>query len=139
MIQPHIQVDGLRELQADIRRQQGKLPQSLGVAHKNVGAFVVARLTPPPNPHTVGEGLGAQVRPSATKREVLLRVGYSARPTKRGSEGGVLAQWGRTPVQPFGVGRPYIVKTVADNQEAIEQMFLDEYVKALGPAFFKAE
>lgn len=134
----HIEVEGLKELQAAIKRQQGKLPAALGQAHKDVGAFVISRL-PPGDPHAVGAGTGASVRPSASKREVLLRAGHSGRPPDRGSRGGVLAQWGKREVQPFVPGRPYIVQTVQRHQAEIEQKFLDEMVKVLGPAFFKAE
>ncbi len=131
MIQPHIEVEGLKELQAAIKRAQGKLPASIGEAHKEVGRFVIGKL-PPGNPNAVGSGSGATVRPSATKREVILRVGSGARTASKN-------QWGKVPVQPFVSGRPYIVGTIKDNQDAIEQMFLDQIVKALEPAFYSVE
>lgn len=127
----HIEVEGLRELQAAIKRQQGRLPDALGQAHKDVGAFVIGRL-PAADPHAVGTGTGATVRPSASKREVLLRVGHSGREASRN-------QWGKREVQPFAPGRPYIVGTIEQHQDEIEQRFLDEMVKVLGPAFFTAE
>ncbi len=131
MIQPHIEVEGLKELQAAIKRAQGKLPASIGEAHKEVGRFVIGKL-PPGNPNAVGAGSGATVRPSATKREVILRVGSGARTASKN-------QWGKVPVQPFVSGRPYIVGTIKDNQDAIEQMFLDQIIKALEPAFYSVE
>lgn len=127
----HIEVEGLRELQAAIKRQQGQLPAALGQAHKDVGAFIIGKL-PAGDPHAVGAGAGATVRPSATKREVLLRVGHKDRVAARN-------QWGKTIVQPFVPGRPYIVGAVEQHQDEIEQKFLDEMVKLLGPAFFEAE
>lgn len=130
MIKPHIEVEGLKEMQAAIKRAQGKLPASIGEAHKEVGRFIIGKL-PPGDPHAVGAGASASVRPSATKRDVVLRVGHGKREAAKN-------QWGKTPVQPFVSGRPHIIKAVTDNQEAIEQKFLDETLKAVGPAFFSA-
>lgn len=137
----HIKVENLRELQRAIRKQQGEMPKAIGQAHKDIGAMVIGKL-PEGDPHAVGAGSGASVRPSATKREVLLRAGSGAR-VERASQDGVplhWTQWGRRPVRPFAPdARPYIVGTIEENQDEIEQMFLDEMVKILGPAFFKAE
>ena len=130
MIKPHIEVEGLKELQIAIKRGQGKLPASIGEAHKEVGRFIIGKL-PPGDPHAVGAGASAQVRPSATKRDVVLRVGHGGRQAAKN-------QWGKTPVQPFASGRPHIIGTVLENQEAIEEKFLDETLKAVGPAFFSA-
>ena len=127
----HIEVEGLKELQTAIKRQQGKLPASIGEAHKEIGRFVIGKL-PAGNPHAVGAGSGADVRPSATKRDVVLRVGHGGREASK-------YQWGKQAVQPFESGRPFIVGVIQDNQEAIEQKFMDETVKALSPAFFSAE
>lgn len=127
----HIEVEGLKELQAAIKRQQGQLPAALGQAHKDVGTFVISRL-PEGDPHAVGAGTGATVRPSATKRDVLLRVGHGGREERRN-------QWGKREVQPFAPGRPYIVGAIEQYQDEIEQKFLDEMVNVLGPAFFSAE
>lgn len=128
---PHIEVEGLKELQSAIKKAQGKLPASIGEAHKEVGRFVIGKL-PQGDPHAVGSGSGATVRPSATKRDVVLRVGSGARTASKN-------QWGKVPVQPFVSGRPYIVGTIKDNQDDIEQKFLEETLKAIGPAFFSAE
>ena len=140
MISPHIEVEGLRELQAAIRAQVGKLPDALGKAHKNVGAFIIGKL-PAGNPNAVGAGTGATVRASATKREVLLMVGTNARTAlaEKAGVGVAVEQWGRTEVQPFESGRPYILGTIEENEEAIGQFFLDEVTKALAPAFYSAE
>lgn len=127
----HIEVEGLNELQVAVKRQCGQLPKALGEAHKNVGRFVIGKL-PEGDPHAVGAGSGAAVRPSATKRDVLLRVGHGGRKAHK-------EQWGSVPVQPFQPIRPYIVGAIQDYEAEIEQTFLDEVTKALGPAFFSAE
>ena len=127
MIGAHIKVEGMKELQTAIRKAEGKLPKSLGEAHKEVGRFIIGKI-PPGNPNAVGAGSGATVRPSASKRDVLLRVGGAHRLMHKN-------QWGKGEVQPFESGRPYILGVVLENQEAIEQKFLDETMKALEPAF----
>lgn len=123
----HIKVEGLREMQAALKKSQGKLPDSIGQAHKRVGQFVIAKL-PPADPHAVGAGSGASVRPSATKREVLLRVGHSKREAAKD-------QWGRKEVQPFAPGRPYIVGTVERYEDEIVEEFRKQVLEAVGPAF----
>jgi hypothetical protein len=133
MIRPHIQIDGLRELQRDLKASQGKLPKALGEAHKNVGRFVISKV-PQGDPHAVGAGSGATIRPSATKRDVLLRVGYGAREHH-------FQQWGETRVMPFAPGphsRPHIVGTIEQNRGAIVEKFLDETMKALKSVFGNA-
>jgi hypothetical protein len=127
MAGPHIVVEGLRELQAGIKKAEGKLPKSLGEAHKEVGRFIIGKL-PAGDPHAVGAGSGASIRPSATKREVILRVGHGGRTAHKN-------QWGKREVQPFAAGRPYIVGTIEENQEAIEEKFLDETMKVLDDVF----
>ncbi len=128
MIKPHIEIEGLKEMQADLRKAQGKLPAALGQAHKNVGNFVISKL-PPADPNAVGAGTGAMPRPSATKRDVVIRVGTGAREAAKN-------QWGKTPVQPFVGGRPYIIGTVEANQNAIIWEFKKQLLEAVGPAVF---
>jgi len=138
--QPHIQVLGLRELQRAIKKQQGELPKAIGQVHKDIGVFIVGKL-PEADPQAVGAGSGATVRPSATKREVLLRAGSGAREA-RASDRGVSVkaeQWGARPVQPYIKGRPYIVGVIEENEDEIEQRFLDAMTEVLGPAFFRVE
>jgi hypothetical protein len=126
----HIEVEGLKELQRDIKQREGKLPAALGQAHKRVGAFVIGKL-PEGNPNAVGAGSGADIRPSATKRDVIIRAGHAGREGKKD-------QWGKIPVQPFESGRPYIVGAIEENEDAISEMFLDELMDALSPAFYSA-
>ena len=130
-IQAHIQVEGLKELQQGLRDANNKLPKALGEAHKRVGQFIINKV-PEGSPNAVGAGSGATVRASATKRDVILRVGYGARPMHK-------SQWGKTEVQPFESGRPYIVGTIEANVDAIEDMFAEEMLKVVGPAFYSAK
>lgn len=120
-IDAHIQVEGLRELQDGLRNAKGKLPTELGIAHRDVGKFIISRL-PAGDPQAVGAGPGAKVRASSTKREVLLRVGYPQR-------GGRKAQWGRELVQPFISGRPYIIQTVKVHEPEIVDYFMERVMQ----------
>ncbi len=126
----HIEIEGLRELQQAIKRAQGRLPESIGQANRRVGNFIIQGL-PPGDPHAVGARRGSQVRASATKREVLLRVGHGGRESARN-------QWGVQPVQPFRSGRPYIVGFIEAKQREIEDVFMAETMAALSPAFYDA-
>lgn len=150
-IKPHIEVDGLRELQADFKRASGgKLPKALGEANKDIGRVVIGRL-PEGEPQAVGAGRGAAPRPSATKREVVILVGSAARearaearaeprPSAMTHRNSVAAQqWGAEEVQPYMAGRPYIVGAIQEHQDEIVQTFRDEYTKALAPSFADAE
>jgi hypothetical protein len=132
----HIQVEGLKELQAGLRDAQNKLPKALGESHKRVGRFIISKL-PEGSPNAVGAGTGSQWRASATKRDVILRVGYGARPTL--GDTGHAAQWGKKMVQPFEPGRPYMVGAIEEHMDEIEDMFTEEMLKVVGPAFYSAK
>ena len=128
----HIEVEGYKEFQRDLKQAMGKLPKSLGEAHRNVGKFVIDNLEPRPDTAAVGAGAGAKVRASATKREVLLRAGYGGRTHTP------MQQWGKRDVTPFRSGtppRPYILKTALDREQEVRELLLDELEKALKPAF----
>jgi hypothetical protein len=128
-----IQVDGYREFQRDLKAAEGRLPKALGEAHKNIGRFVISHLDPSPNPAAVGAGAGAAVRASATKREVIMRVGGKHR-----AEHSPKQQWGKKQVDPFHQprsARPFIQKTATDREKEVLDLFENELMKALGPAF----
>lgn len=123
-----IEVEGYQEFQRAVSHADKELAKRIGQVHKDIGAFVISKL----QPKSVGEGAGAKVRPSATRREVLLRVGGGWRdddPRKR--------QWGKRQEWPAGhaPARPDIVGTARDNQAEIEQRLLDAIDKALKPPF----
>lgn len=113
----------LRELR---RAADVELPKEIGQVNKEIGKYVIARL----QPKTVGAGAGASVRPSATKREVLLRVGFSGRNSHA-------LQWGRRQVWPGGSApeRPNIAATAEAHQPQLIDMFRRGINRALIPPF----
>lgn len=128
-----VKVEGLRELQRATRRAvDTDLPRRMGEANKAIGRLVVARLQPRPDRAAVGEGAGAAVRPSASKREVLLRVGGRHRAGRTPQ-----MQWGKRPgrnPRQSAPPRPYIRRTVETNRRDIEQAWMDAVTRALsGP------
>ena len=128
-----IEVDGLKEFQAASRRAvDSELPKRLGRAHKEIGQLVIDRLQPRSDPAAVGSGAGAAIRASASKREVLLRVGgaHRARPP--------LSIWGRTRVLRVGQSappRPYIRGTIDKHQDEIGTAYLEAISAAMSGAF----
>jgi hypothetical protein len=142
MIRPHIQVEGLAEFQRDLKAASGgKLPAALGEAHKEIGRFIIAKI-PQGDPSAVGSGYTATVRPSATKRDVILRVGGAFRNTVASKRRipTRYVQWGKFPVQPFARGaRPYILGVVEENEQAIIDEYKKRVMHALAPAFNSAE
>lgn len=133
-----VRVEGLKEFQRAARRAADTdLPKRLGQANKQIGELVIRRLSPPPDPAAVGQGAGAAVRPSASKREVLLRVGGKHRAGHSPQ-----MQWGKRPARTPGrraPERPYIRQTVEDNRREIEQAYLAAVAAAMRPAFHKTE
>lgn len=122
-----IRIEGHRELQRAISKAVDRdLPKRIGQVHKEVGRFVISRL----QPKSVGKGAGALVRPSATRREVLLRVGGAHRDVRA-------LQWGKRQVWPGGQPprRGHIVGTALDHEDRIRRMLLDGIDKALKPPF----
>lgn len=129
-----IQVDGLADLQRAARRAvDTELPKRLGEAHKRIGKLVIDKLQPKPDPAAVGSGAGAAVRPSASKREVLLRVGGSHRPKPP------LSVWGKRRVLRVGQSapqRPYIRETIDRYEGEIGEAYLEAISQAMSGAFY---
>lgn len=128
----HIQIEGYREFQRDLKQARGKVPAAIGKAHKETGKMIISRLKPAPTPAAVGKGAGSAVRPSATKRDLVLRAGGKHR------EKGRIDQWGKRQVDPWRAptnARPYIVKTALDNEAEIREELLEQLTKAFYPAF----
>ena len=143
-----IEVEGLKEFQRAARRAADQeLGKRLGQANKQIGQLVIDRLVPRPDPAAVGTGAGAAVRPSASKREVLLRVGGKHReraslphPTTSRARY-ALAAWGRRSGGWFvrRPKRPYIRETVERNRPEIEQAWLKAVSTAMKPAFHRTD
>lgn len=122
-----IEVEGYAEFRRAVARSNKDLAKRLGQVHKDVGAFIISKL----QPKSVGEGAGAKVRPSATRREVMLRVGGGWRGD------GPVKQWGKEQEWPGGdpPDRPDILGTAERYQTEIEQKLLDAVMKAYKPPF----
>ena len=143
-----IELEGLREFQRAVRQARDRdLDKRLGQANKRVGQMVIDRLSPRPDPRAIGAGRGAAVRPSASKREVVLRVGGTHRVPAMGppSPGSPSIQeitkmnpWGAKRVVRPGTrtpDRPFIQGTVESNVGTIEELWMDAVVDAFRPAF----
>lgn len=130
-----IEVEGLREFQRVVRRAVDRdLPKRLGQANKRVGELIISRLNP--DPAAVGAGKGATVRPSASRREVLLRVGGAHRPKPP------LSVWGVRQVLRVGQRapqRPYIKGTAEAHMDQIAAAYLTGIAQAMDPAFAETE
>jgi hypothetical protein len=121
-----LEVEGYKDFQRAVAGADKELAKRIGEIHKDIGAFVISKL----QPKAVGEGAGARVRPSATRREVLLRVGGGWRDERA-------RQWGKKQEWPSGGApeRPDIIGTAHRHQARIEQLLFDGIDKALKPPF----
>lgn len=135
----YIQVEGMKEFQRAISAAKDRdLNKRLGQANKQIGQLIVERLQPAPDPAAVGAGKGAAVRPSATRREVLLRVGGSHRAAGAHTR---KQPWGARRVVPPGTptpDRPFIQGTAERHFDQIADAWLDATIAAFGPAFAEA-
>lgn len=112
------------------------LPKRLGQAHKEIGQLVISRLSPRPTPAAVGTGGGSTVRPSASKRDVLLRVGGSHRPKPP------MSVWGKRRALRVGTSappRPYIKETADRHRDEIGTAYLEAISRAMDPAFAETD
>lgn len=135
-VSPGIKVEGLRQFNRAVSKSTDRdIPKQIGQVNKRIGAFVRDRLQPRPQPEAVGSGAGATVRPSATRREVILRVGGAHRASSSASVRN-RKQWGKTPQRVSNPpARPNIIGTAEDHADTIEKMLLDGYEAALKPPF----
>lgn len=133
-----IELVGLKQFQRAARKSTDtELPKRLGEAHRHIGQMVIDRLSPRPDPAAVGQGRGAAVRPSATKREVLLRAGGAHRAGRPHA-----MRWGkeRGP-NPFTrrPARPHIKGTVDKHRKQIEKEYLKAVTAAMDGAFAETD
>ena len=138
MAEKAIEVEGLKEFQRATRRAvDSELPKRLGQAHKHIGELVISRLTPKPDPAAVGAGRGSDVRASASKRDVILRVGGAHRRSPS-PEITKMRQWGARFVGRVGQpapDRPYIRGTIDRHQDEIGNAYLEAISAAMSGAF----
>lgn len=132
----YIEVEGLKEFQRAVRAAKDKeLNKRIGQANKKIGQLVIDRLRPAPVPAATGTGKGAAVRPSASKREVLLRVGGAHRAAGSHTN---MQPWGARRVVPPGrptPKRPWIQGTADANFDDIGEAWMDAIIEAFDPAF----
>jgi hypothetical protein len=140
----YIEVEGLKEFNRAVRAAKDReLDKRIGQANKAIGQLVIDRLFPNPDPRAIGAGRGANPRPSASKREVLLRVGGTHRSRNGASpEQTRMQPWGIKRVVPIGAPvpeRPFIQGTAEQHMDEIGQAWLTAMTEALAPAFAEAE
>ena len=132
----YIEVEGLKEFQRAVRAAKDKeLDRRLGQANKRIGQMVIDRLSPSPDPRAIGVGKGATPRASASKREVILRVGGAHRASGPFTK---MQPWGARRVVRPGIptpDRPFIQGTADRNFDEIGDAWLDATMDALRPAF----
>lgn len=130
------QQDWRRFMWAVRRSTDQGLPKRLGQANKAIGQrFISDWLHPKPDPTAVGENR-ADVRPSASKNQVLLRAGGKHRAGHTPEK-----QWGKKVVRPFrrAPKRPYIKQSAERHKGEIEDAWLNAISEAMKPAFHETE
>lgn len=131
-----IEVEGLRELNKAIRKAvDTDLPKRMAQANKKIGELVISKLEPRPVPEAVGAGAGSAIRPSASLKGVLIRVGGKHRTGAPGQ------QWGRVHVSSIGAApaRPFILGSAAAHEPEIAEAYLEGVIEAMEPAFHEAD
>jgi len=111
-------VGGIPELRKALQAAGGRpLEKELGKVHKRIGMMVIFRVGG--SISGVGLGKGAQIKPSATVREVVLFVGGAHR-----AGGGPVKprQWGIRQIWP-APARPYIVGAAVELAPDIVRMY----------------
>lgn len=125
-----------KRFQAALRHSSDSLlPKRIGSANEEIGRkFINEWLHPKPDPAAVGAGAGAKVRPSASKREVQLRVGGAHRAGRT-----PMARWGKRVIRPFEPAppRPYIKGSAERHRDEIQDAWLKAISEAMDPAFYK--
>lgn len=127
---------GLKEFQRDARRAVDRdLPSRLGQAHKHIGEVVISNLQPRPDPLAVGTGRGSEVRASASKRDVILRVGGRHRASGEHTN---KQPWGTNHFGAIGSpkpARPFISGTIDRHRAEIGDAYLKAISAAMSGAF----
>ena len=102
-------VDNLPQVRAQLRAFGADAYKELGEVHKEVGRLWIGWLGGPDS--GVGAGAGARFRPSANRREVLLRVGGTHRSRN-------VEQWGKRH-KPERGRRPFILGAAEKREREI--------------------
>lgn len=110
-------IEGHRDLTRRLQQIGGKeLKKEYGQVHKRIGERVIREAGGKQT--TVGAGRGASMRPSASVRDIMIRVGGTHRESR-------LDQWGVREVWPGGMPpeRPHIIGAAEDIQGEIMDMY----------------
>lgn len=110
-----LRVEGIPQLQRVLKAIGKEAHDELGQLHKEIGRKWIGWLGGPDS--GVGAGAGSRYRASATKRDVLLRVGGSHR-SKR------VEQWGKRR-KPERGRRPLVIGAAEGRHDEITDMYLD--------------
>jgi hypothetical protein len=120
-----LEVDGMDEVRAAFKAMGGApMLKQLGQVHKRVGEIVIAKAGGAAT--GIGAGSGATIRPSASTRDVQLRVGGRFR-----ANFGKWRQWGETQMFPPPEPRPYLVGAAIAAEDEILEAYV-EGVNAVG-------
>jgi hypothetical protein len=114
-----LEVEGMDEVRAAFRRLGGpEMVKQLGQVHKRVGELVIAKAGGEQT--GIGSGSGATIRPSASTKDVQLRVGGRHR-----ARFGKWRQWGKTEIFPPPEPRPYLIGAAVAAQDQILDAYLE--------------
>lgn len=119
MVQPRMAIEGHRDLSRRLNQIGGKeLRKEYGQVHKRIGERVIREAGGKQT--GVGAGRGASIRPSASTREIQVRVGGPHRESAK-------AQWGVRQQWPGGdpPDRPHLIGAATSIQGEIMQMYED--------------
>lgn len=119
MVQPRMQIEGAQQVSRQFQQIGGKeLKKEYGQVHKRIGERVIREAGGKQT--GVGEGRGASMRPSASTRDIQVRVGGPHRETDK-------SQWGTRQKWPGGdpPDRPNIIEKARDIQGEIMDMYED--------------
>ena len=82
----------------------------------------------------VGEGQGATIRPSASTKDVQLRVGGAFRAGL-----GKWRQWGIRPIWPPPGHRPYLIGAALEIEDEIQRLYLEGVGEVVAASGLKVE
>lgn len=122
-----VEVEGLRELRARLRRLESTAPRALRVAC-NAAAQIVVRATVPRIPSGPGQGghVSSNVRARSTQSKARVQAGSARFPYYGWLEFGGQGPNGRPSLRPFIGGGRYIYRAYGENKPQVARKLEDE-------------